>query len=291
MEAFVAVARAGSVKSAAEDLSLSSPALSRRLQSLERIVGKPLFDRGHQNLSLNGDGERLLALVAPALAQVADAIEAVAAHDPILRLRLGVLPLYAAQQLVPKLPALREAHPSLHIDIDTAAHGIARLGDGIDAAIVLAREIDGSLYAHRLDHNEVYPIAAKALRIGGQKLERPEQIAQVTVLVHRDMPETFEEWRHAAGVGEIEPLAVDHFDSGQLMLDAAALGLGVAFMHGSHFDEAHDDRLFRPFDVTVTSPYSYWFVCRPRALEARPVRLFHDWLIGAVGAAAMKRAR
>lgn len=291
IEAFVAVARVGSVKSAAEDLSLSSPALSRRLQSLERIVGKPLFDRGHHALTLNGDGERLLALVAPALAQMSDAIETVAAHDPILRLRLGVLPLYASQQLIPRLPELREAHPALHLDLDTAAHGIARLGDGIDAAIVLAREIDPGLYAHRLDRNKVYPIAAKALRIDGEVLERPDQIAGVTVLVHRDMPESFDDWRKAAGVEGVEPIAVDHYDSGQLMLDAAAQGLGLAFLHGSHFDGAHDDRLMRPFDIEVTSAYSYWFVCRPRTLETRPVRLFHDWLIAAVGAGAMKRAR
>jgi LysR family glycine cleavage system transcriptional activator len=32
----------------------------------------------------------------------------------------------------------------------------------------------------------------------------------------------------------------------------------------------------------VESPYSYWFVCRPRALTQKPVRLFHDWLIEAV---------
>ena len=31
--------------------------------------------------------------------------------------------------------------------------------------------------------------------------------------------------------------------------------------------------------VDVESPYSYWFVCRPRALMQRPVRLFHDWAI------------
>ena len=54
-------------------------------------------------------------------------------------------------------------------------------------------------------------------------------------------------------------------------------------MHGSHLSGAHDDRLVRLFDtVPVESPYSYWFVCRPRALEARPVKLFHDWLIGAM---------
>ena len=35
------------------------------------------------------------------------------------------------------------------------------------------------------------------------------------------------------------------------------------------------------FDVEVESPYSYWFICRPTALEERPVRLFHDWLVKA----------
>ena len=52
-------------------------------------------------------------------------------------------------------------------------------------------------------------------------------------------------------------------------------------MHDDHFTRASDRRLARLFDVEVESPYSYWFVCRPRDLEQRPVRLFHDWLVGA----------
>jgi LysR family glycine cleavage system transcriptional activator len=66
------------------------------------------------------------------------------------------------------------------------------------------------------------------------------------------------------------------------MLEAAAQGLGVAFMHASHFDDANDPRLVRLFDIEVESPYSYWFVCRPRALQTKPVKLFRDWLIRTV---------
>ncbi|MEA3033837.1 MAG: LysR family transcriptional regulator, glycine cleavage system transcriptional activator, partial [Sphingomonadales bacterium] len=80
------------------------------------------------------------------------------------------------------------------------------------------------------------------------------------------MPGTFDYWREAVGLPDLQPAAVDHFDSGQLILDAAAQGLGVAFMHESHLQDAHDPRLVRLFDVAVESPYSYWFVCRPRAL-------------------------
>ncbi len=283
VEAFVAVARTGSIKVAAEELSLSSPALSRRIQSLERFVARPLFTRGHQSMRINADGERLMALVAPALDQLSDAIESLASQSgDLMRLRLGVLPLFAAQRLIPRLPELRELHPALHIDIDTAPHAAARLGDGIDAAIVLAQEADPAVYARRLDRNMVFAIASAHYRTGPGAIVRPEQLRDLTVLIHRDMPDTFDAWRNAIGQPALEPAAIDHYDSGQLMLDAAAQGLGVAFMHESHLSDAHDDRLVRLFAIEVESPYSYWFVCRPRALELKPVKLFHNWLVAAM---------
>lgn len=279
VEAFVQVARLGSVKAAAEELALSSPALSRRIQSLERFLDRPLFERRHQQIVPNEDGEKLLQLIAPVLDSLSDAIETLTSPNPVMRLRLSVLPLFAAQRLMPRLPQLRALHPALHIDVDTAAHGVARLGDGVDVAIALAREIDPALYARRLDRNTVYAIGARRLQQGPHPIRSPEQIAEMTVLIHRDMPETFDEWRKALNIAEIEPAAIDHFDSGQLMLEAAAQGLGIAFMHQSHLEDAHDERLVKIFDVDVESPYSYWFVCRPRALRTEPVRIFHDWLV------------
>jgi LysR family glycine cleavage system transcriptional activator len=284
IEAFVQVARLGSIKAAAEELALSAPALSRRIQALERFIGRPLFDRRHQAMQLNGDGERLLSQIAPALDSLSDAVEAMMSGIEVLRLRLGILPLFASPRLFPKLGDLRRRHPELHLDIDTAGHTVSRLGEGLDVAIALARDIDPGLYARRLDRNQVYVIGARSLIERDDPITRPEQLSTLTALLHRDMPETFTAWRRAAGIDDIEPAAIDHFDSGALMLEAAAQGLGVAFMHESHFDDAHDDRLVRLFDIEVASPYSYWFVCRPRAMMQRPVRLFHDWLIDALGA-------
>jgi LysR family transcriptional regulator, glycine cleavage system transcriptional activator len=156
---------------------------------------------------------------------------------------------------------------------------VTRLGEGLDAAFVLAREVDPALYARRLDRNMVFPIGARRLTQGPHAIVDPAQLSEMTVLIHRDMPDTFEAWRRAIGLPELEPAAVDHFDSGQLMLEAAAQGLGIAFMHESHLIDAHDERLVRMFNIDVVSPYSYWFVCRPRALQTRPVKIFHDWLV------------
>ena len=284
IEAVVQVARLGSVKAAAQELALSAPALSRRVQALERFIGRPLFDRRHQAMQLNADGERLIAQIAPAIDMLTDAVEALTSATDVQRLRLGVLPLFASQRLFPRLADLRARHPELHLDIDTGGHGVTRLGEGLDAAIVLARDIEPALYARRLDRNRILVIGSKAMVEGPEPITEPKQLRTVTALVHRDMPDTFTAWCLAAGVGEIEPLAVDHFDSGALMLEAAAQGLGVAFMHESHFEDAHDARLARLFDIRVESPYSYWFVCRPRALMQRPVKLFHEWLIDALEA-------
>ena len=279
IEAFIQVARTGSVKAAAQELALSAPALSRRIQALERFIGKPLFERRHQAVALNSDGERLLQQIAPVLDRLTDAVEYMTSGIEVLRLRLGVLPLFASQRIFPHLGDLRARYPQIHLDIDTAGHNMARVGDGLDAAIALAREPDPSLYAKRLDTNNVYVIGARSLLDGPDPITRPEQIEKLTALIHRDMPDTFSAWRHAAGLDELEPLAIDHFDSGALMLEAAAQGLGIAFMHESHFDEAHDPRLVKLFDIEVASPYSYWFVCRPRAMQMRQVKWFHDWLV------------
>ncbi len=282
IEAFVQVARTGSIKAASQELALSPPALSRRIQALERFIGRPLFERRHQAVVLNADGDRLLQQIAPALDQLSDAVEVMTSNTDVLRLRLGLLPLWASQKLFPRLGELRAQHPELHLDIDTAAHLLSRLGEGLDAVIALARDIDPSLYAKRLDRNQVYVIGARALIEGPNPITSPDQLAGLTALVHRDMPDTFSAWRAAAGLTDLEPLAIDHFDSGALMLEAAAQGLGIAFMHASHFEEARDERIVRLFDIPVESPYSYWFACRPRALTQKPVRLFHDWLIATI---------
>lgn len=275
VEAFIQVARLGSIKAAAEVLALSSPALSRRLQAFERFVGRLLFDRRHQQLVLNADGERLLAEIAPSVDALSRAIERATGGGDLMRLRLGVLPLFASQRLMPHLGELRARHPDLHIDIDTAPYGLARLDDGLDVAIGLAKEVPATLYARRIDTNRVVAIGSEA---HARRLNSPEDLAGETILLHRDMIDTFELWREAIGRPDLEPRTIDHVDSGQLMLDAAAEGLGVAFMLEHHLEDADDPRLTALFNVAAESPYSYWFACRRSALATRPVKLFHDWL-------------
>lgn len=275
VEAFVQTARLGSVKAAAESLALSSPALSRRVQALERFVGKPLFERRHQAILLNPDGEQLLTEIGPALEELGHAMERASGHKELMRLKLAVLPLFASYRLMPRLGELRALYPDLHIELDTRPHAITRLEEGLDAAITLAKDVDESLYSVKLGTNRVVAVGGEGMRA----LRHPADLRDATVLLHRDLPEALDFWLEAVGLPDLQPAAIDHFDSGQLILDAAAEGLGVAFMFETHLEHAHNPRLVRLFDVAAPSPYAYWFACRRAALGRRPLRIFHDWLL------------
>lgn len=271
----------GSARAAADELGLSPSALSRRVAALEDFIGKRLFTRQHQAMKLTDEGQAFFDAVSPKFDELAAAVEGQVEDSKVLRLHLGVLPLFGTQRLFPRLPELRKQHPRLHIDIDTSPHLLARVGDTLDAAIVLSKQPDPSFHAVRLDHNRVYAFTSKALveEIGPS----PDKavLARQTFLIHTELPASFTAWKQALGMADLEPAAIDHYDSGQLILEAAANGLGVAIMHDDHFRRAHDNRLAKLFDIEVESPYSYWFVCRPHALEVRSVRIFHDWLVKA----------
>ncbi|MEO9462615.1 MAG: LysR substrate-binding domain-containing protein [Marinomonas sp.] len=281
LEAFMRTVRLGSARAAAEEIGLSPSALSRRITNLEEFVGKKLFTRARQSMQLTDEGQAFYEAVNPHLEALARSVESQSDNISVLRLHLGVLPLFGSQRLFPRLGELRKRHPLLHIDIDTGPHLEDRVGDTLDAAIILSRGPETGLHAVRLDHNMVHAICSKELaeKIGGNP-DR-EALEKQTFLIHNELPASFEAWKTAIGMEDLEPSAIDHYDSGQLMLEAAAQGLGIAIMHDDHMRRAADNRVTDLYGLEVESPYSYWFVCKPTALEQRPVRLFHDWLVGA----------
>ena len=281
LEAFVRVVRLGSARAAAEELGLSPSALSRRIGNLEDFVGKKLFTRARQVMKLTDEGRAFYEAVSPQLEALADAVEGQRENMSLLRLHLGVLPLFGSQRLFPRLPELRRLHPRLHLDIETGAHLETRVGDTLDCAIILTRKPDASFHAVRLDHNTVHAICSHELAAEIGPFPDREKLSKQTFLTHTELPDSFTAWKSAIGLADLEPAAIDHFDSGQLILEAAAQGLGVAIMHDEHFRRAADARVARLFDIRVESPYSYWFICRPKDLENRPLRLFHDWLVSA----------
>ena len=103
LEAFMRTVRLGSARAAAEEIGLSPSALSRRISNLEEFVGKKLFTRARQSMQLTDEGQAFYEAVNPHMEALARAVESQSDNIALLRLRLGVLPMFGSQRLFPRL--------------------------------------------------------------------------------------------------------------------------------------------------------------------------------------------
>ena len=137
---FVAVAEERSFRRAAERLALTQPPLTRQVQALEALVGRPLFERSAQGVSTTPAGAQLLLAARELLAR-ADAVLADArrAPAPVERLRLGITTVVDAAQFDWIEPALQAARPGLRLEptrqISQASIAGLRRGT-LDAALI-----------------------------------------------------------------------------------------------------------------------------------------------------------
>ena len=72
LQAFIAVAEAGSFSRAAERIFLTQPAISKRIAALEQEIGARLFDRVGRKIHLTQAGESLLSRTRAVLGELED---------------------------------------------------------------------------------------------------------------------------------------------------------------------------------------------------------------------------
>lgn len=142
VRAFVRVAEEGRFQDAALTLGISQQAVSKRVASLETLLGVPLFNRGPRRTELTVDGR---AFLPHAKALIAAADRAIRAVRPGTRaLRVDVLGRRLASAAL--LRRFHEAHPGTELDVLTlpqARAAVAALLDGsIDAAFCCLRAPD-----------------------------------------------------------------------------------------------------------------------------------------------------
>lgn len=119
LQAFAAVAAAGSFTRAAAALHLSQPALSRRISGLEERLEATLLVRGRTGVSLTAVGQRVLEFVETQRAMEEDLLGALRPSRASLR---GLVRIAGLSSLVPGvvLPALAlflREHPEVQVEV------------------------------------------------------------------------------------------------------------------------------------------------------------------------------
>jgi DNA-binding transcriptional LysR family regulator len=116
LEVFVATARGGSTRAAAEQVSRSQSAASAALAELEGVLGRPLFDRVGRRLVLNENGRALLPRANALLDQALQAERLFGSgHDAPLRVAAS---LSIGEYLLPEVLARwKLAHPHSPVEL------------------------------------------------------------------------------------------------------------------------------------------------------------------------------
>ena len=142
-----AVARAGSIRKAAEKLHVASTALNRKILEIEADVGTPLFERLPRGVRLTSAGEVLIAAVRRSMADMRSAESQIEQLRGLVRgtVRIGCAESVATD-LVPATVALyQQTHPGVQFEIVSGVTGnlaAALLADDVD--LILAHDPDPS---------------------------------------------------------------------------------------------------------------------------------------------------
>lgn len=132
---FVAIVRCGTISGAANELHLSQPAVSRRLQGLEEQIGILLFDRVASKLRITAAGSAFLPHAERSLAAETDAIEAAQdqAAGPVGTVKVAIVGSLIDPLLTQALRAVVDQHPGVDLNIATATSSevcaLVRRGD------------------------------------------------------------------------------------------------------------------------------------------------------------------
>ena len=92
---FLQIAERGNFTRAAEDLSISQPALSRSIKKLEEELGQPIFERKSRSVSLTDAGTLLQARALQVLSILDDTKAEITDDGESGRVRVGAIPTIA----------------------------------------------------------------------------------------------------------------------------------------------------------------------------------------------------
>ncbi|MCV6589752.1 MAG: LysR substrate-binding domain-containing protein [Marinobacterium sp.] len=291
LRAFEAAARHSSFKEAALELCVTQAAISRQIQQLEAWIDKPLFVRGHRQVSLTDAGETLFQTTYQSFSAIGQTTQQLRQKPP----QNASINLYATSSfsrlwLLPRLKALRAQCPGLRLNLITGEEN-PHMADQFDAGITLGLEEAPGYQADVLFAETIFPICTPAFY---QANPQAGTLAGLLTLPLLELaadhwqarwwtPINWQRWlqhcaldNHPSGLST--ELTFSHYST---LVDAALQGLGVGLgWHHLVQDMLEDGRLIRPVQAQYQAPTrQHYFVCREDLADQPAIRLLRQWLL------------
>ena len=268
IEAFLAAAELGGFRAAADRLCLSAPAVTRRIQALERHAGAALFERRAGGVRLTAAGRDLAARMGPALDGIRAAL--LSPDDPAIPVRLRASRSLAGLWLAPRLSRLPEG-VALELRSDLTLEGC--LGGAADLGIFFDPPPTTPAISERLLAVEITVVAAPRLADGRAAPNDASSLSSCSLI---DL--AGQSWFWPRAFPGARPSLT--FDGVQAMYEAVASGLGLApGVHPLVEPYLASRRLVELPSFGRAPGGAYYLVASRRTLRSQKVAAVRDWLV------------
>lgn len=290
LQGFVAVAERGSFRAGAEQIHLSAPALSRRIDKLETILGARLFNRTTRNVELTPLGRSFLERARVALDDLESAMLGISdlAANRSGHVTVACVPSAAIHFLPSVVQTFAERFPLIRIRvIDEAASQVL-------ASIVSGESDFGiSFMGHQVPGVDFAPIHTDAFVLAmprSHRLAKRRSIAWVDLMQERLIAvsrssgnrQLLDDALAKAGVNPAYRFEVNHIATLLGMVDA---NLGLAAVPQLALPVSHPSLVGVPLRGPVVSRVLGLGTRQGTKLKA-PAQIFHDHLRMALQARA-----
>jgi DNA-binding transcriptional LysR family regulator len=275
--AFVSVARAGSISRAAEMLFVTQPALTARLQALERSLGVELFVRSRQGSRLTDAGRALLPHAERALSALDRGREAVedVASGGAGRLTIGAAPAISTYVLPAMLHRFQAGHPGVRLSVRSGhSEEILEMVLREEVEIGLMRPIQHpEITATLLYEDELVLVVHRGHRFAAGGHVRMGELASENLILF-DRTSSYHELTSAivrqAGISPRGRLDVDNIDAAKRMVEQR---LGIALLPWTAVQAEVGTGRLVPVTITDMAPVRRQIVVARRrdAGEVSPV--------------------
>lgn len=231
LEAFVWVARLGTVQEAARHLNLTQPTISLRLRDLADMLGKPMFYREGRHLKLSVDGLNVLDHAARIIEEAEKIIDKTSAGSVNGLVRMGMSEAIALAGLSSLLTDLAGRYPNLRLEtvIGTSTSLHHDLHEGtLDLAIGIDFHENERIRVIPLGVQEAAWIARPGLNLPDPIT--PSDILHLPILTNPNPTPMYRQtmnWFHSA---QLEPQKISVSDSINVVAHLVKVGIGLAIL-------------------------------------------------------------
>jgi DNA-binding transcriptional LysR family regulator len=264
METFVRVVDAGSFSSAAKQLRLGQPAVSKTIAQLEERLGVRLLLRSTHGLNPTEAGRNFYQRARRAIEEADEAELAArgAAASLSGRLRICAPVTFARLHVMPRLALFLAEHPALEVDVLLSDANKDLIGEGIDVALRLGQLADSSFTARRIGQSRRRVIGSPAYFEAMGIPKTPADLAKHRAVVY-DQPAGGTAWTFQRGTSEMSVIL-----EGRVRVSAAEgvregvfAGLGLAIASEWMFaPELKSGAVKVVLDDWLLPPHDLWAV-------------------------------